>query len=142
MDAITARHRNCAIVATRRTTPAGHAILFLALSGVGTSVDVSECLSVLADAGLFSSTTMAIVDTRAIALETEARGLFLQAEVLSRVRVRSVIACYLSEGEVTEAASKLLADVYVLAGISATIGNRHTLDEALAWIDEHVLEAG
>jgi len=136
MDTITAQHGDCLVVVHRRATADGRPVLLVEASGPGSSAEFAACLAQLARAGVFTRRTMAILDTRKSERQTEARGLFAQAEVLARAHVQTLYLCYLADTEGTAALTPMISDIFQQAGISTAIHICRSQDDALVWLNQ------
>gem|GEM_PF-3672807 len=136
VDTIIARHRQCTCTVSALQTPGGRPVARVVLTGGGTSRDLAVCLDRLASAGVFPGTTLAVLDARATRMETDAYGLFLEAEALVRANVRRLAMCYLAESEVTTSVTQMVLEVFTAAGIITRVGIASTTQQSLVWLDK------
>ncbi|MBB4284429.1 hypothetical protein [Roseospira goensis] len=135
MDVITERCGEITLTVSDRVLSDGRPVLLFTVSGEVTSAAFAHCLERVAGHGVLSPRCRAILDIAASTRRTDVDGLFHQADVLARARVKHLSVCYLSDTEATAALVPLVAEVFQRAGVRTDIHICQTLDDALAWME-------
>lgn len=138
MDTFVERHGPCSITVSERRLTNGRRVLLFKATGTCSSSDFSICLDGIARRRVFERDLMTILDNRCVQRETDADGLFRQAQVFARSRVRRLRVCYVSDTESTAAIAPLVREVFGRAGVTTDIHICRNLEDALDWMNASV----
>jgi hypothetical protein len=134
MNAIAERFGACEIMANACGLPDGRSVVTIEIVGPVSSSGFVAFLERLVGAGMTPAQTRAIIDLRQAQQQSDAGGLFQQAMVLARAKVRHLTLCYVADVESASAFAPMVIDIFQEAGLSITVGVCRTQDDALAWM--------
>ncbi|WP_299438987.1 hypothetical protein [uncultured Rhodospira sp.] len=134
MDPFVERHGPCTVVVRERSLPDGRPVLLFESSGTCNSSDFGVCLERIGQRRAFTPELLTILDIRHVQREADADGLFQQARIFARARVRRLVVAYISDTESTAAIAPMVRDVFGRAGVSAEIHMCRSLEDALDWM--------
>jgi len=137
MDTFVECHGPCSITVSERRLIDGRRVLLFEATGTCSSSDFSICLDQIGQRSPFTPELLTILDNRCVQRETDADGLFRQAQVFARSRVRRLRVCYISDTEATAAIAPLVREVFGQAGVTTDIHICRNLEDALDWMTAH-----
>jgi len=134
MDLMTARCGACVVSFEERLLPDGRPVILIRIRGFGTTAEVAVCLAEIMQSRQYPKRCLAVIDPSHSQRQTDALGLFRQAEVLASAGIRHLSVCYLSDSEAAAAVIPFMQQIYREAGILTDTWLCRTLDEAMDWL--------